>query len=307
MGGAVKSLALLRSASLAQPCSLWGAAAPRLPPLMRGQPSPRGKRWLGPSLALAPCCLAPLSHTAARRPSPQPPLGPAQTPSVCSAAGRGPGLFGRAPLRHFPAGFFPQPGLRAGCGPRPPAPARAAPQQPKPSRQEPLAFNPAVAAWLGAARIIAGQASLPFGLRACLPCSLCARLPLEPPRPLVLGQAPLRGALRRPAGRLVLRSAPPFGFFLSFSWCCCAALWVLPCFPPRPCRPRWGLSGSAGLVAGLRPPAVGWAPLGAFRPAALPPSILAGAVKASGAPALTAPANKWARVACRSVLRQKMA
>lgn len=54
-----------------------------------------------------------------------------------------------------------------------------------------------------------------------------------------------------------------------------ASSWLLPCFPPRPCRPRWGLSGSAWPPTwGLPPPsrlrrASPWCPAASFGPGLL--------------------------------------
>jgi len=69
----------------------------------------------------------------------------------------------------------------------------------------------------------------------------------------------------------------------SLARCCCGGRWVLPWPPPRPCRPRWGLAGSAWPPA-LGAPAPGPSGLpsssGCFRFRCPPPSHCTGRIKA---------------------------
>ena len=261
----------------------------------------------GPQLGLGsllPCSSVAYGSKAAKPPAT---VGPCPNPIGMLGSRPGPrpvrpGSASPLPSRLFSAT---RPAGRVRASPACPCPGGPPAAQAKPPRAAGVQSSGCGLAWGGSHYSRAGKPSLRL---AGLPALLSVRSPSAgtPPPSCAGAGSPSGGAAAACWPPCFALCAPlRFLFVLLLVLLCC--LVGSPLLPPRPCRPRWGLPGSAGLIAGLRPPAVGWAPLGAFRPAALPPSILAGAVKASGAPALTAPANKWARVACRSVLRQKMA
>lgn len=227
-----------------------------------------GPGSLRPSLpgpwALGPGPRVLFAHSASgTRPGP-PRGGTAVRGCVRSGAARPPPLRGPGPAHSALASL-------AGPGPRasPPAPPLghlcgllAGVRRPPRALAGPAALLWSPSLRCGRAWALARPSSVSGSRRAL---RVARRVPPGPPPSGLRGRrlpARGRGGCRRPfspAPGPFLCSRAPAPAALSVPWgCCfaCAALiaWGSPLPPPRPCRPRWGLAGSARLAGqGVRP------------------------------------------------------
>lgn len=276
-----RALALAANAAALRPARFGGCGPPALRSASRARVVP-GALARGPRPTRANARGLPVLPLPGLRPSAK------MVVAACSALLRSLPLSGAAapgplPLRSPRRGRRPRPPLsrpRSGLsGPRF-APRGRAPAVPPGSVARPLVRRFAAPRALAAAAVV----SLPLAaLRAPCPVALAplvvAPLPRVgrrvPPRPSALRRWARRAPARGPGG--CRRRSLPFG--PRAWWCsraparCAGALSVgSPLPPPRPCRPRWGLAGSARLFhRGCGPPRHIWRgpPRGSVKPCVL--------------------------------------